>query len=1199
MARGRTDTESVLKLIIDNKQAKTAVNDLRDTYFKLNAELNKMKEADNPELYQRKVQELQKVKRAWDEQRDAIRGVNNQSKELSLNWKTLAKQAAAGLGFAALFQTVKSGLITAIQKNAELSDVMAGVQKTTGLSEEAVDRLNEKFKQMDTRTASNDLLGLAQIAGKLGYTASKDVEGFVRAADKIGVALGEDLGGVEDSVRSLGKLVDIFNIKDDYGLEEALMKVGSAINSLGASGSAAEKNLVDFTQRMAGIAPAAGISLADTLGLAATVDELGQSMESGATAIGQFIVGLGKDIPKNAKIAGMSTAEFAKLLNEDANEALIRVLEGARTAGGGLEALATNMGVLEISGARGIAALGALAENTEMLRRRQRLSNDEFKAGTSVLEEFNTVNNNLAANLDKIWNKLDQMWQSSGFRKWMTDITAAIIDNRSEFEKAMSTYQSTERQFNEMESSLTPLITRYEELKAKGTLNREEHIELRNIIKQLSEQWPIAVEEVDKYGNALSINTGILKNNILEHERYLSIVNKTAIAEGKAERDRLKAREKRLLAQAADIRKSGNISVYNENGDGRTSIRKATNDDILSINGQLEQVRNEIYVTEVDLDKLGANALRKSAEALSSVGTKKFMQDSDAIKKRIEELKDVMANPSTSTVVFEEASEWVDKLEKRLKTLEAKEGEGNKLIGKENKKPKTDAEREKEKQERIAKQTKEHYERMLKEEELFAAQQLINQMEKNDKEIKQLELSYKQKIDKFTEFLTREGVTAEQKANAIQKIEDLKTAKKKATDDLRVKHEEDAMKNILAFREQMIQKSLSEYDQERVRINKHYDSLLKDTGDNAEMKKQIEVSREIEITDAKIREEERLQEVKRQLEQDGENFSHMRREQRIASVVKHYDKEIKLLKEKNSSEIQESEAFKEVIAAYESNKQKEINEINYRYQDERKQMAVGIAQSISDATFSIISNNIAAESSARLSQMQKDRQRELENQNLTERQKKAINDKYDKLERAEKLRAWKAEQKASLLQAVISTALAVTRALPNIFLAAAAGAAGAAQVAVIASQKAPQFEKGGILPQGSQHSQGGINLVDSRGGNILGNIEGGEPILSRNTYANNREVVDTLLYSSQRKNGARIHIGTTALESERYRRSSAMTTSAPVVQVSAPRTDNSDVVAILQQILEKDDSNRQIVISNRVFQDHQEEIDRITNRVNA
>jgi hypothetical protein len=80
-------------------------------------------------------------------------------------------------------------------------------------------------------------------------------------------------------------------------------------------------------------------------------------------------------------------------------------------------------------------------------------------------------------------------------------------------------------------------------------------------------------------------------------------------------------------------------------------------------------------------------------------------------------------------------------------------------------------------------------------------------------------------------------------------------------------------------------------------------------------------------------------------------------------------------------------------------------------------------------------------------------------------------------------------------------------------------AAARAQLAVGNIQK-QKFAKGGALPQGPSHAQGGIKLVSA--GNIVGEIEGGEPILSKDTYRNNKPLVDRLLYSSMYRGGAPI-----------------------------------------------------------------------------
>jgi hypothetical protein len=69
----------------------------------------------------------------------------------------------------------------------------------------------------------------------------------------------------------------------------------------------------------------------------------------------------------------------------------------------------------------------------------------------------------------------------------------------------------------------------------------------------------------------------------------------------------------------------------------------------------------------------------------------------------------------------------------------------------------------------------------------------------------------------------------------------------------------------------------------------------------------------------------------------------------------------------------------------------------------------------------------------------------------------------------------------------------------------------AANVIAIRTQKPPEFEKGGFVPQGSSHKQGGIALVDNRTGATVGEVEGGEPIISKKVYARNKPLIDSLI----------------------------------------------------------------------------------------
>ncbi|WP_372775666.1 phage tail tape measure protein [Mangrovibacterium sp.] len=321
---------------------------------------------------------------------------------------TAAIASLTGIAF-----TIKSS----IKAFAEFDDKVSDVMKTTGLTKDQVMSLNKELEKIDTRTSQQNLLDLARVAGKLGITAEKDVLGFVRAADKIKVALSEDLGGdVEESINQLGKLVDIFKLQDKFGIEQSLLKVGSAINSLGAAGTANEAYLVEFAKRVAGIAPAAGISIDQVLGLGATLDELGQTSEVSGTTYAKVISSMFTKTASYAKIAKIEVAEFTKLLDTDANEAFIKVLEGAKGTSDGFAEMATNLGELGLDGARSTAVLSTLGNNIDKLREKQAYSNAEFVKGTSIQQEFNTKNQNAQATLEKAQKVFAQMQRELGER---------------------------------------------------------------------------------------------------------------------------------------------------------------------------------------------------------------------------------------------------------------------------------------------------------------------------------------------------------------------------------------------------------------------------------------------------------------------------------------------------------------------------------------------------------------------------------------------------------------------------------------------------------------------------------------------------------------------------------------------------------------------------------------------------------------
>lgn len=300
-----------------------------------------------------------------------------------------AVAAVSGLTF-----TVKK----CVEEYAKMDDEMTNVRKYTGQTADEVERMNEDFKQMDTRTPRQKLNLLAEDAGRLGITSTAAVEEFVDGADKINVALGDDLG--DKAVSQIGKLAQMFGEDKQMGLRGAMLATGSAVNELAQNSSASAGYLVDFTARVAGVGKQAGFTQAQIMGLASVLDQNMQQDETAATAVQNLLAKMFQDSAKFAKIAGLNVKEFANTLKTDANTALLQFLSAMR-AKGGFADLAPMFEEMKMDGSRATGVLTVLADKLDDIKTAQSLATEAYAEGTSVLDEFNTQNESVRAQLDK------------------------------------------------------------------------------------------------------------------------------------------------------------------------------------------------------------------------------------------------------------------------------------------------------------------------------------------------------------------------------------------------------------------------------------------------------------------------------------------------------------------------------------------------------------------------------------------------------------------------------------------------------------------------------------------------------------------------------------------------------------------------------------------------------------------------------
>lgn len=733
--------------------------------------------------YKRLKAELNDVNRELRSQRAELNGTKGFWADMGRQLKQFGILAISALGATAFFTQIQS----MIEGSARLSDALADVQKTTGLTGSEIDRLNKRLKAFNTRTPRSELLGLAEIAGRLGITGVKDIEGFVRAADKINVALGDALGDPETVMRELGKLTETFNVKDVYGIEDSLLKVGSAINELGMASTANEGYMVEFTKRLGGIAPLAGISIENVLGLGATLDSLGQTAEVSTTALSKLFIDMAKNAEQYAKFARMEVADFVELMNTDANEAFLRMLEGVKDNSEGITELAATLGDLGQDGGRVVGVLGTLANNVQTVREQQEISNVAFEKGSSVVDEFNIKNENMAANLAKVQKWLAGLFVNSTIMSGMDHMISRFAEWI-----AVPVSETLEAERIELMKLHTQIITTNEDSEKRVELIRELKKQYPDYLGQIDEN---TISNADLTKSIREVNEQLINSIILQErdeeikeqgqkvadKKYQALQTEKAILEQMnhlAERHNLTIQEGVSLQEAATklANEAGKNSNLWELLDPRFSDSRQLLDDLETYRRQLASL-NELQETNNDLSEAR-----------------------DELAKRLG-----ITFGDSKAPVLPDADPQVP----------ADSGDG---------KPDPtgvpgDPEAAKKKLDQMAAQW-ESYQQKIRD---LTRQYELAGMEDQQRELAQVWDRYAILEEELVQHLTNKTITEEEFVEKAKQLEELRAAE---LADIRSKWTEKEKEARAAAEQQITEATLEEKELAKLKVNQHYDELL-------------------------------------------------------------------------------------------------------------------------------------------------------------------------------------------------------------------------------------------------------------------------------------------------------------------------------------------------------------------------------------
>lgn len=426
--KGTRMSQSALNDILTrSKQGKASLDELRRAYKQLEEELNQINTKSKE--FADKQKSMKELKKNIDE---ATGAANKHGSA----WQTAQKNLTAYVGLFAMFNQLKTYFIDLFRLNMKYSEQLTNIRKVALSTTDEVANLSKELAKIETRTSIEELNNLAWAGAKLGIT-TQNLAGFVRAADQVNVALKEDLG--DEALTALAKITEVMGLADKYGVEQAMLKTGSAIFRLASTSTATSGKIVDFSNRMLALGEQAALTTPDILALGAAVDSMALEPEVAATAFGKLVVELRKGTSPIEKSLGIASGSLKKMIESGRGMDAILTIFRRMGETKNLFALDGLFKDLGSDGARLVKTMVTMAAKNGMLTKAVKESNKAFNEGSAVTVEYNMQQETAAAYMERANNLLEKQFVSSSAASGpIRDIAKAWFEVVKELTTSMS-----------------------------------------------------------------------------------------------------------------------------------------------------------------------------------------------------------------------------------------------------------------------------------------------------------------------------------------------------------------------------------------------------------------------------------------------------------------------------------------------------------------------------------------------------------------------------------------------------------------------------------------------------------------------------------------------------------------------------------------------------------------------------------------
>lgn len=958
--------------------------------------------------------------------------------------------SAIGEAFSGAIERIKTKAlqITAIQTSLDVTRYKAK-------------EINDDLNKIDTKTSVAELNKLVEVAGDLNI-ATSGVKAFVTQADQIGIVMEKDFGSAEEAVTMIAKLKDEFRETKELQTDVALQKIGSSLKDLNLAGPATTQGITDFLKRTGALPDALKPAVTELMGFAAVFEEANLTAEIASSGFTKIISESANNVGIVAKQLKISKEEVEKLINTNPSEFVLKLASSLKGLSG--TQVSQTLKNLKLDSDEVKKVMGVLSDNIDKVREKQDLASKSFQEASTIQRIFTDINADEAAKIERISKSWDSLKNSMS--SWVALMVGPVINSlagmTSKAKDLTLAYRNQEAQTKSLISTVTPLREQYEKLKDDAKKGADNHRELNKVIGEIGKVVPEAITQQDNYGNALSINIGLL-DEYIKKQKQAQEQMKYRLKEDYTDRNNALAGERASILQKM---REKEVVTNIDKRSGAVSTRKVTHEEMLKDQKRLQEINKEIqdnWNSKRNLDKEQAVTPTKTDTPDLKAGKKELTDEEKAKAK-------AKADKARQLQIAED--KYIQERNKQRIELQSKLAFEEKLaIANDEQKKVIQLERKAELElEQVRTQFKDKsglviaFAKVSKEDQdLINREEILIQKKLGDEKLK-LQQEYQKKQDDAYEQHANKTIQIAQEQSKLELDRNLQRAKNSGK-PLAIFNAEERIINNDQATETYAEKVKYLKEQQDAKGNKDALELIEKNHVAALelIQAKYQAKRDQHIVDSN--EKERANAERNKLNSLGLDVKEAE-----AKGKNPLEQKLALLKAQEDAEVAAAEKTGQSVADIHrkfSLERQALETENWRTQAEK---AIGHFQTAFNAIASIFSASIrnrTAEEQSSYDNSINNLDRQKEHGILTDRQynkqKKALDKQHDTEQRKLKREQWELDKAATLSNIVMQTALAVMKASPNVPLQVATGVLGGIEFGIAASEKAPAYATGGFV----------------------------------------------------------------------------------------------------------------------------------------